>query len=177
MTTKIPTKYENADLSLIKPGLLPCVEGMVKNMRKNKGFYLWGKPGVGKTFTAWAIYKHFIELKKPIMLVKSSRIIECIKATFLGINEESKPYYEELDEIKEFQGIVIFDDIGADKYPEGVITKYFEIIDYRYEWVYPMSFTSNVSLNELKSRVGERIVSRISEICEVFELEEENKRV
>jgi len=175
----VPTRYIEAEFDQVSQTIKECVDGMIENPLLNKGFYLFGKPGTGKTYTAWAVLKYIKSLENPIidvLLIKSSRIVECIKNTFQGLNEYSDEYFAELEEISDFEGILIIDDIGAEKYPEGVIVKYFEILDKRYEKMLPTSFTSNVNLAELRERIGERIVSRISETCYQIQLEKKNMR-
>lgn len=172
----IPARYKNADFSSISPSVRKSVEEMVKNPRKNKSVYLWGEPGRGKTYSAWAIYKYFQAYDLPVMLVKSSEIVEAIKFTFEGITERSEPFYDRLKEIENFRGLLIIDDIGAEKYSEGVIVKYQTIVDHRYEELLPMAFTSNVDLTELGARIGERIASRLFELCHTIQLTGESKR-
>lgn len=177
MKNKIPEKYEGADMSSVPKGIVALVEEMSKNVRMKKGLYMWGSPGVGKTYTAWAIAKHLNALKIPVWVVKSSEVVQAIKFTFEGITEHSSPFYDFLEELSKFKGVLIFDDIGAEKYPEGVTVQYFSLIDKRYENLLPMCFTSNVSLEELSVRLSERIVSRIHEMCNVVKLTGENKRL
>lgn len=174
---EIPKIYDGATMADVPKTVAKLVEEMAENVRMKKGLYLWGTPGVGKTHVAWAIARHLSALKWPVWLVKSSEIVEAIKFTFGGITEHSREFYDFLEELKSFKGVLIIDDIGAEKYPEGVVVQYFSIIDKRYENILPMCFTSNVNLPDLTERLSERIVSRIYETCNAVELTGKNRRV
>ncbi len=71
----------------------------------------------------------------------------------------------------------ILDDIGVEKVSEFVEEFMYMLINNQYEKVYPMVITSNLPLSQLAERLGDRIVSRIKEMCSVVEIKGEDKRL
>lgn len=73
--------------------------------------------------------------------------------------------------------VFVLDDIGVEKVSEFVEEFMYLLINSQYEKVYPMVITSNLPLSALAERLGDRIVSRIKEMCEILEIEGEDKRL
>jgi len=73
--------------------------------------------------------------------------------------------------------VFILDDIGVEKVSEFVEEFMYMLINTQYEKVYPVVITSNLSLSELAEKLGDRIVSRIKEMCEIIKLEGEDQRL
>jgi DNA replication protein DnaC len=72
---------------------------------------------------------------------------------------------------------LILDDLGTEKVSDWVLQSMYQIINARYVQMRQTVITSNHSLEELRSRIGDRIPSRIAEMCEVFELRGKDRRV
>jgi hypothetical protein len=107
-----------------------------------------------------------------------------MKATFskqTGMVETETEIIEEItgdsgwSNYKEFP--LILDDIGTEKPSEWAQQNIFLIIDRRYETLRQTIFTSNLSLDELSERLGDRITSRIAEMCKVIELKGKDRRI
>lgn len=73
--------------------------------------------------------------------------------------------------------VFILDDIGVEKVSEFVEEFMYLLINAQYEKVYPVVITSNLPLSKLAEKLGDRIVSRIKEMCEVIEIKGEDKRL
>jgi len=180
--TIISQRYTNATIKNINPKIAEMVEESVKK-RKGQNLYIFGDSGVGKTYIAYAIYNFVKDNDLPCAVVKNLDIVDAIKGTFIGLPEQDNPRYNEilakldlLKELETYKGLLIIDDVGVEKSSEAVIVKLFQIINERYEWMLPTIYTSNYDLNELKEKVGDRIVGRMAEDCIVIKLEGENKR-
>jgi len=65
---------------------------------------------------------------------------------------------------------LFIDDFGTEKGSEWVLETLYSIIDKKYEDVIPMIITSNLDLNALGVKMGDRIASRIAEMCDVVEM-------
>jgi DNA replication protein DnaC len=72
--------------------------------------------------------------------------------------------------------VLILDDLGAEKASEWVAETLYILIDDRYGNMKPTVFTSNYSPSELAERLGDRIVSRIMEMCRIIEIKTSDKR-
>ena len=57
------------------------------------------------------------------------------------------------------------DDLGAEKRTEWVLEQLYSIVNERWQDQRSLVVTTNATEGELKEQVGERIVSRLSEMC------------
>lgn len=182
LETEVKPRYKNASVKNISPDIAKIIEDSIK--KKNPPcLYILGDTGVGKTYIAYAIYNIVTQHGLPCAVVRGLDIVEAIKGTFTGLPPYDSPHFESvlgmtnfLKDLSSYKGLLIIDDIGSEKSSEAVIVKLFQIINDRYEWMYPTTYTSNLDLNELSDKVGDRIVGRIVEDCEIIKLEGNNKR-
>lgn len=72
--------------------------------------------------------------------------------------------------------IIVLDDIGSEKPSDWGEEQLFSLIDLRYRMQRSTILTSNCTLKELEERLGERIVSRIFEMCEGIKVGGEDYR-
>jgi DNA replication protein DnaC len=75
-----------------------------------------------------------------------------------------------------FKGIIVFDDIGAEKVSDWTRERLYLIINKKYEDMIPMIFTSNCDLEILSARLGDRISSRIMGMTELIKVDGEDMR-
>jgi len=138
---------------------------------KNNGLLFLGACGVGKTHLAASIANTQIG-KMPVLFISCPDFLfelrECI-------NKKGKPSH--LFDLARRVQLLILDDIGAEKSSEWVQETLFVLINYRYECMLPTIFTSNCSLEELEEKLGQRIVSRIIEMCRCIRMGGEDWRV
>lgn len=60
---------------------------------------------------------------------------------------------------------LVLDDIGAERVTDWTVELIYQIVNHRYNAKLPTVFTSNHSLNEIASRLSERIADRMLEMC------------
>jgi len=72
---------------------------------------------------------------------------------------------------------LILDDLGPEKSSEWSIQTLYSIIDRRYRDVRQTLITSNLTLDEIAEKVGDRIASRIAGMCEVVEIKGKDRRL
>lgn len=177
---ELPIKFADADFNDFKD---KTVENHIKEIIRDGdswGLYLHGETGTGKTRMVYAIL-NYINNKTELssVLIKSTDIIDAVKAGYKDLSPYDDGYEKQQDEINflkdlgNYKGLLIIDDIGAEKFSEAVITEYYKIINERYEWNRPTIYTSNYSLKDLINKVGERIVSRIIRTTKPIELKNE----
>ena len=136
-----------------------------------RGMYIWGPVGTGKTYAAYAIMKRLGEIGIRATLYTSPDLMDKLRDDF-----QHKDSYN-LDRLLENRGVLIIDDLGAEKATEWVVEMLHRIIDKRYREVLPTIVTSNSSLDELSERVGDRIPSRLAEACDIVKLEGDDRRL
>ena len=176
---EVPTKYKDAHISKIHPDIATLIKKACEERTFDKGMFIFGAVGLGKTFSGYAIYNYIKEMNLPVKFIKSSRIVEAAKESYYhdGNASEVNENKEIIRDVREFKGVLIIDDMGSEKLTESSIATYFSCLDYRYEFEYPTIYTSNYSLEELTERLGERIVSRIYESSNIYQLEGVSKRI
>jgi DNA replication protein DnaC len=73
---------------------------------------------------------------------------------------------------------LIIDDIGVEKATDFVLNVFYVIINRRYLSSSTVTiFTSNLSLDEIKEQLSERISSRIAEMCSMIKLGGRDRRI
>lgn len=130
-----------------------------------KGLLMIGQPGCGKSHLAVAILRSVIEKGYSGLYYNSPDLLRDIRATF---NKESEITEDDLLEWVTTTDLLVFDDVGAENSTNFVTDRLYLIINERYEACKPVIITTNLELPELENRVGNRIVSRVLEMCEHF---------
>lgn len=162
------------------------VHNDLKGFFNNESYYIYGEVGCGKTYLVSALLKEYIIGDKykmvcldegskynssPCVRMKSPKLPYLISLPDLLLKirlvfKENSEHTEE-DIISEFtnEQFLVLDDIGVEKPTEWVLQTLYTIIDRRNRNLKQTVFTSNYPIKGLKERVGERIVSRIVELC------------
>jgi DNA replication protein DnaC len=139
---------------------------------------LAGPPGTGKTHLAAVAYRtgqeaYLAEGKdsSPLFVRETQflhdwRQAAAKRATFDGVEGMTSA------------GLLILDDAGTGRYTDGSLELLYQVIDTRYIENLPTIITTNLDLEGLESRWGEKLVSRIVERgrSEVIWVEGENYR-
>ena len=125
--------------------------------RRQGDLYLWGKPGNGKTHTAYTIAIEAIRQRVwPVRYWSVSELYAAIKASF--DHETESPLGDACD-----AKLLVLDDVAVSASTPWVQEQFYRISDYRYANKLPTIYTSNVPPSGLKALFNERVVSRILE--------------
>lgn len=188
----IPERFKSVDYERDVPDL---IKKYVSNIKKSrKGLYLWGKSGTGKTHVGYAICKKQYELGFRVLAFKAIDILRMIKEDMNFDGNKSDFNYNGDDYFRipsihdshinfldglnnKFKGLVFIDDLGTEKGTEWSLETFYSIIDKKYEDLIPIIITGNLSLDQLGEKMGDRIASRIAQMCDVFEMGGEDKRL
>lgn len=166
-----PKRYEHTKWEDVPEN----IQGYIKDIRKSrKGLYIHGDVGTGKTHIAYSSYGFLAENGVKVKFVNTTELIFDIKKDFDRSPYDKKRHDEVLSE---FKGVLILDDIGAERITDYVAEVFYFIINKRYNDMLPIIFTSNLTLGELADRIGDRTASRIIEMCDVVELKGEDRRI
>lgn len=163
-----PRRFEEADFKAIPKQVRDCIE---KIRETRKGIYLWGPVGSGKTYAIYAIKKRLQDMGIRTKIYSAPEMFDKIRDDF-----DHKDSYN-LEHILANRGVLIIDDLGAEKASEWISETMFRIVNKRYEEMLPTIITSNLELGELTDRLGDRIPSRIAEMCDVIKLEGKDRRL
>lgn len=140
---------------------------------EDKGLYVWGEAGVGKTVLACSIAKAFIKAGWVVKYISSPKFIMQLQDSYKDIAEST---YNKLEDVSTIPLLVI-DDIGAEKLTDFVKQAFYFIINEREQWERPTIITSNYSLDDLDTYIDSRISSRISGMCDIIKLEGKDRRL
>lgn len=170
----LPKRYE----SVLIADVPEKIAERVRSIRDHrKGLYIHGSVGSGKTHLMYAIGK-MAEDEKIVTKVRAYNSTDMLRQMREDFGRTDK--YDQHDlfkELLEFRGLLMIDDIGAEKLSDWVLETFYLLVNKRYEEVLPTIFTSNLPLKDLAEKIGDRTVSRIVESCEVFPLEGADKRL
>lgn len=178
---RIPPKFRNADLKKS----LKVIQDYC-SQKKEKGFFLYGDFGTGKTYNVYALTKALLKKDIDVHVFNLPRLLNTIRASFSKqevYNKDTDNYFyafvKNMSDIEKLIDVevLIIDDIGAEKPSDWVAETLYYLINSRYENMKTTIFTSNLSLDKLADRIGNRIISRIAEMCDVYEIKGEDRRV
>lgn len=161
---------------------LPTIVDSTDNL--NKGLYLVGKPGVGKSFLAACAANKFAKSKKSVAFVNVPLLSQRIKT-----NLENNEYKNEVNKIVKVD-FVVLDDIGAETvtswFRDDIL---FNILNERMENNRLTWFTSNEDFKSLKNHYelnnkrveekikGERIMARIKSLSNEINIDAKDRRI
>ena len=121
---------------------------------KGTGLLIMGATGLGKTFLCRALAAKAIQ-EKPVMFITAPELA----ADFLD-HRRGEPV--ELKYIWQAP-LLIVDDLGAETFSNNVTSEYLcELIEKRTANKLPTVFSTNLSIDDIKKRYGERISSRLA---------------
>ena len=109
--------------------------------------------------------------------IRPTARFENVPQMLYRVKRDYKDNTDYQDEILNTSKIFILDDIGVEKVSEFVEEFMYMLVNEQYEKVYPIVITSNLSLSELAEKLGDRVVSRIKEMCQIIRLDGEDKRL
>ncbi|HLA49814.1 MAG TPA: ATP-binding protein [Thermodesulfovibrionia bacterium] len=126
---------------------------------RSPNIILLGTVGTGKTHLAAAVANILGDSVKT-EFVKGIELLSRIKASWNNHPEESEK--EALEDYRTCDLLVI-DDVSVQFGSETEKLLFYNVLDYRYEYLRPSIITSNGNVNTLKFCLGERVLDRIME--------------
>ena len=153
---RIPARYRTAETDMVLG---------------DHGLYLWGGVGTGKTHTAAALALQAINKGLIVRWVTGSAWLAAIRASFSGAVAPETP--QELASCH----LLVIDDLGAEKPSEWAVEQLLMLVNLVYERDALVIVTSNLRLRDLNKRLGQRITSRLIELCDPVELTGADRRI
>ncbi|MCS7231613.1 MAG: ATP-binding protein [Elusimicrobiota bacterium] len=125
--------------------------------KKGYGIYFYGNTGSGKTHLSFAIL-NYINHNTDLFgfAVYIPEFIQKIRDHYSSGDIDINPVLE-VAKIP----VLLLDDLGAERYTEWTSEQIVQLLDFRYRNKLATIITSNLKLNDLKEKVGERIYSRV----------------
>lgn len=119
---------------------------------------LWGGPGSGKTHLSVSTLRERVKegMTDDVFVCEQDLLRDIRKGYAQGISED--------EALKKYLNcaLLVYDDLGAEKATDWVISTVNLIVDRRYRDVFPMVITTNLKPEQIEERFGERIASRLA---------------
>lgn len=143
-----------------------------KAKRVNRGIFLYGNMGTGKTFYACSIANEIRKRYGEYVLIGSAAEFVRYFTRDYGRNEDGE------QQIKTYP-LMVIDDIGVERENDNTLSVMNEIIDLRYMSKLPLIVTSNFTIDELYKGTGiygDRITSRLKAMCVPYRITGKDRR-
>lgn len=133
-----------------------------------KSLFFFGGCGTGKTFLASLIAKEFIGAGKTVIFGDVPELLDELKRTFDAKDVSTQELLNKYCDCD----LLVLDDIGAGQMTAWGVGILYKIINRRYNAGRAIVVTSNFDLEDLNQRLssldkfsGERVISRLYEMC------------
>jgi DNA replication protein DnaC len=142
------------------PEALAWLDHLAAGVRGAPSLLLFGNPGRGKTYQAYAAMRASLFLHPMSTWVTSTfPDFAAVLRPRPGVDSET-----EMDRFRSAE-LLLLDDIGTAKNSEWVEEITYRLINGRYEDMRPTIATTNLTPAELRTALGDRISGRMAEMC------------
>ena len=138
---------------------------------QGSGLLLWGKPGRGKSHLAVAVALALLDKEVEVRFITVPDLLSELRDG-LRQNVAAGETMGHLATVP----LLVLDDLGAEKDTTWANETLYQLINRRYQNLLPLVATTNCDLNQLGQSLGERIVSRLLEICVPLEVKGPDRR-
>lgn len=179
----IPAKYRG--VSFDRPPVTQIADAVVApvrefcgdieaNIENGRGLWLFGGPGTGKTTLAMVTSRIALEAGRSVAIYSMPKLLARIRRTFDGDAGEAS-YLEFFGRLTGVD-LLHIDDLGTENRTEWVTEQLYSIVNERYEARKSLIVTTNKNEAELEQEIGERVVSRLVEMCELVPVFGDDRR-
>lgn len=149
-----------------------------QSVNLEKGIYLYGQPGVGKTYLMIALANHYAKQNKKVSFAKIPQLIQECKDSIANFDQEN--IAQIIAQLK-YCDVLFLDDIGSEGITQWTRDSIlFPVLNYRMDNKLKTYFTSNYTMNELEmqyylkgkddtkvsaNRLMERIRALSNDVC------------
>jgi DNA replication protein DnaC len=171
----LPQGFKDRKLSEAEGGEEIAILRAYDEGEDNFGFILMGEVGVGKTFILMALMNKVLDAcykyEAPF-----SDYVAYFPIGYLLFKLRNNRDPEEFTRCMKTK-FLFLDDLGAENTTDFAREHFFTILDLRCQKKLPTFITTNLSFNELKEKYGERVVSRLKEMCIPIQIKGRDRRV
>lgn len=154
----IPPKYHGATVEDFEPGEQQETIAQVANGVVKLATFV-GPRGTGKTRAAYACMRAWLARLQTVVLWSVPALVEELRMQAV---QDAMRGTMLMRRLTKSEGLVILDDLGAEKPTEFSTQQLFIIIEEREKWERPTLVTTELKMAELAIRLADRIASRLS---------------
>jgi DNA replication protein DnaC len=159
---------------------LARVSAFAEEWNGEQGILLSGGVGTGKTTLLTALVRtlqeRLIKQKRAVRLVTVPDFLRELRAGFEPQRQALGESYSRMMDQYRMCGVLVFDDLGAEKLTEWVGEQVYMLVDHRYRQRLPIFASSNFGKEELAQRLDRRVLDRLRETCTMIEVVGPNLR-
>jgi DNA replication protein DnaC len=134
-----------------------------RNLDEGKGLCFVGDVGTGKTTLAMLVSRTALEAGRTVAIYSLPRLLTEIRMTF---DESTQRSHTDLLDRLATVDLLHIDDLGAENTTPWVLEELYSIINARYEDERSVVVTTNLAdRDRLRDRLGERTLSRLTQMC------------
>lgn len=170
---KSPARYSDANAEKLGPELLKYMAEF-DNKTNRQGAYIYGSVGTGKTYALYALARAFSINGAKVKIKNIVEILQEVKSTYDGNGYDKERVEEEWVKTND---VLFIDDLGTENLTEWATELIYRIINWRYENDKITFVSSNLTPEAMASRIGDRLVSRLVEMCKFIKIEGEDRRM
>jgi DNA replication protein DnaC len=138
------------------------VRAIDERLDEGRGIWFVGGVGTGKTTLAMLILKAAMAADRTVAIYSLPRLLGLLRDTY---DDDAQYSLNELIDRLCSVDLLHIDDVGAEQSSPWVLEQLYTIVNTRYEDGRAVVLTTNLSPPELQEQIGERTVSRITEMC------------
>jgi len=153
----VPLRYRRAETD--HPDVLRWTVDYLDDPRGAPTLLLAGPTGTGKTHQAYAALRMLAEARCRPVLWSASSCAEIYAQLRPSSGRDTEKVFDAIADTP----LLLIDDLGAAKASEWTEEVTYRLIDRRYNQCLPMIITTNVSIQLLAERIGDRCASRLAE--------------
>jgi len=182
LSAVIPRRYrdvafERPPVTDIDPQVVSATrrfaETIDEQLDAGRGLWFMGPVGTGKTTLAMLVSKAALKAGRSVAIYSLPRLLNEIRRSF----DTGGSHVNLLDRLAGVD-LLHIDDVGAERKTDWVLEELYSIVNGRYEDQRSIVITTNILDREaLCEQVGERTVSRLTEMCDELPLEGHDRRM
>jgi DNA replication protein DnaC len=181
LEARIPKRYQDVAFERNPIATMPSsvvlevqryVRAIDQKLDEGRGLWFYGGVGTGKTTLAMLVSKTAIEAGRSVAIYSVPRLLGLVRDTMW--NEGG--HMALIDELTAVD-LLHLDDLGAENSSDWVLEQLYSIVNQRYEDEKALIVTTNLDRDKLSEQIGERTVSRLTEMCDPIPLDGADRRL